>query len=136
MAQKKRGPKQVTDAHKAAMATGRSESRIVGAYLEALEAHRPKRGRKRTAQTVSARLEAIESEFDEADMLTRVNLVQERMNLEAELAAFDEADVLAEAQAAFIECASSYSERRGITWSAWREIGVPPEVLREAGVRR
>ena len=46
-AAKKRGPKQVTDAHKRAMAVGRAESRAVSNYLEALAANRPKRGRKR-----------------------------------------------------------------------------------------
>ena len=39
----------VTDEHKAAMAQGRTEGRTVGAYLEALDTHKPKRGRKRTA---------------------------------------------------------------------------------------
>ena len=36
----------------------------------------------------------------------------------------------------FVKVAASYSERRGITYAAWREIGVTPEVLKKAGVGR
>jgi hypothetical protein len=35
-----------------------------------------------------------------------------------------------------VECAASYSERKGITWPAWREAGVSADVLRSAGVKR
>ena len=41
----------MTDEHKAALAEGRNHAEIVGRYLEALEANKPKRGRKRTADT-------------------------------------------------------------------------------------
>ena len=34
--------------HKAALAEGREQGRAVREYLEALEAHKPRRGRKRT----------------------------------------------------------------------------------------
>ena len=119
------------------MAAGRNEARIVSAYLDALTANAPRRGRKRTAESVNARLEAIETELDSADMITRLNLVQERMNLTEELTRIQgESNDLPEAQAEFIKVAASYGDRRGITYAAWREIGVPPEVLREAGVSR
>ena len=85
MATTRKGPKNVTAAHKAAMATGRTESRVVSAYLEALAAHAPRRGRRRTPETIQRRLEAITVELDEADMLTRLLLTQERFNLETEL---------------------------------------------------
>src|SRR5262245_27658279 len=39
----------MTDAHKAALAEGRNQARIVGNYLEAIDAHKPKRGRRRTS---------------------------------------------------------------------------------------
>jgi len=72
--------------HKQALAIGREESRAVRRYLEALEAHKPKRGRKRTAEGIEARLRQIEGRLLSADPLTRVHLVQERINLETELA--------------------------------------------------
>src|SRR5680860_433016 len=45
--------------HKAALAEGRANGRAVREYLEALEATKPKRGRKRTPESVKKRLDAI-----------------------------------------------------------------------------
>src|SRR5579859_836357 len=73
--------------HKQALAVGRDESRAVRRYLEALEAHKPKRGRKRTAQGIENRLQQIDNRLPNADALSRVHLVQERLNLQSELAA-------------------------------------------------
>jgi hypothetical protein len=137
MAEKKRrGPKVVTDEHKAAMAAGRNESRSVRAYLEALESHRPKRGRKRTPDSIDKRLAAIDEEFELSDPLTRVNLVQERMDLQYELAMMEEKVDLTELEDAFVAAAAGYSERKGISYAAWREVGVEPAVLKRAGVSR
>jgi uncharacterized protein YicC (UPF0701 family) len=133
---KKRGPKVVTKEHKAAMAAGRAESRAVSNYLEAMAANKPRRGRKRTPESIKNRLETIEAELEEADMLSRVNLVQERMNLLEELGSLEDKIDLAEFEAEFIAVAANYSERRGITYAAWREIGVPADVLKRAGVGR
>ena len=47
----------MSDAHKAALAQGRAAgNRAVRNYLEALEAHKPKRGRKRTPDSIKKRL--------------------------------------------------------------------------------
>src|ERR1700732_4691124 len=72
--------------HKQALAVGREESRAVRRYLEALEAHKPKRGRKRTPDSIEARLHQIEVRLPTADAMSRVHLAQERLNLESELA--------------------------------------------------
>ena len=53
----------MSDAHKAALAKGRSEGRVVRDYLEGLRATKPKRGRKRTPDTISARLLKLEAEL-------------------------------------------------------------------------
>ena len=74
-APKKRGPKAVTAEHKAAMAIGRNESRSVRLYLEALTANRPKRGRKRTAESIAKRLASIEDRKS-----TRLNSSHERLS--------------------------------------------------------
>jgi hypothetical protein len=131
---KKRGPKEVTAEHKAAMAAGRRESKAVGDYLAALEAHKPKRGRKRTAESIGKRLEAIEIEIASADPLTRVNLIQERMDLTAEMATVGAAVDLTALEAAFVANAKAYSDRRGISKAAWKELGVDPAVLKTAGI--
>src|SRR4051794_30507052 len=77
----------MSESHKAALAEGREQGRAVRRYLEALEAHKPKRGRKRTAESVEKRLVVIEEKLPDADPLSRLQLVQERLNLQRELAA-------------------------------------------------
>ena len=49
----------MTAAHKQALAEGREQSRVVRDYLDALEAHKPKRGRKRTAESVKKNLTEV-----------------------------------------------------------------------------
>ena len=126
----------MSDAHKAALAEGREQGRAVRRYLEALEAHKPKRGRKRTPESVQKRLAAIDEKIAEADPLTRLHLVQERMDLESELASSDNAVDLKGLEDEFVAAAAPYGARKGITYAAWRQLGVDPAVLRRAGVRR
>ena len=52
----------MSDSHKAALAKGREEGRVVRAYLEALETTKPRRGRKRTVESIRKKLAAIEKE--------------------------------------------------------------------------
>ena len=136
MAEKKPRKRTMTDEHKAALAIGRNESRLVKTYLEALEAHKPKRGRKRTTESINKRLGVIEEQLADADPLVRVALVQERMDLTNELAGMEEGIDLSELEDGFVAVARSYSERRGITYFAWREVGVDAAVLKRAGISR
>jgi hypothetical protein len=126
----------VTDEHKAAMAEGRTQSRAVSNYLEALDQHRPKRGRKRTTDSIDKRLTAIESELPAANAIRRLSLIQERMDLEAERGRMGDTVDLSAFEDAFVEAAPGYSERKGISYSAWRELGVPAAVLKRAGISR
>ncbi|MGH9153114.1 MAG: hypothetical protein ACRD03_12110 [Acidimicrobiales bacterium] len=126
----------MTDSHKEALAVGREQGRIVRRYLEAIDAHRPKRGRKRTTDSISRRLDDIANRLEEADPLGRLQLVQERMNLEAELASKSEAVDLGALEEDFVAVAKEYSARKGITFAAWREAGVDASVLRRAGIQR
>ena len=118
------------------MATGRAESRAVSNYLEALAANKPKRGRKRTPESITNRLAAIEDELEETDMLGRVNLIQERMDLQNELATLEEKLDLSDLEADFVKVAKNYSNRRGITYAAWREAGLDAALLKKAGISR
>ena len=127
----------MSDEHKAALAEGRDQWRAVRRYLEALESHRPKRGRKRTPESITKRLASIDQRLPSAEALTRLHLVQERMDLERQLAAAggDGAN-LDGLQAEFIEVASAYGERKGLTYEAWRSAGVAPRILKAAGIGR
>ncbi|MDP9403991.1 MAG: hypothetical protein M3P85_11860 [Actinomycetota bacterium] len=126
----------MSDEHKQALAVGREQGRAVRRYLEALEAHRPKRGRKRTPESIERRLNAIEERLAGADPLTRLQLVQERMDLQEELATKSEAVDIASLEAEFVAAAGEYGERKGISYGAWRELGVDAAVLKRAGIRR
>jgi hypothetical protein len=82
----KRGPKTpMSDEHKAALAKGRVEGRVVREYLEGIRATKPKRGRKRTPETVTTRLEAIDADLESASPMDELLLVQERRDLRSEL---------------------------------------------------
>src|SRR6266542_2951661 len=89
-AKSKRARTPMSDSHKAALAEGREQGRAVRRYLEALEAHKPRRGRKRTPESIGRRLEAIDELLEAVDPLGRVQLIQERMDLQNELAAMDD----------------------------------------------
>ena len=122
--------------HKAALAEGRAQGRAVRRYLEALEAHKPKRGRKRTPDSMKRRLERLDAELASADPLHRLQLIQERLDLSSELAAAEEKIDLSALEDEFVAAAKSYSERKGISYAAWRELGVTPVVLKRAGIGR
>lgn len=133
MATKKR---QMSDEHKAALAAGRNEGRAVARYLDALEANKPKRGRKRTTESIQKRLAQIEDELATAGAVKALNLRQERQNLTAELNASDEGTDLTELEAEFVRSAKGYGNRKGITYAVWREAGVPAATLKKAGISR
>ena len=126
----------MSDDHKAALAVGRAEGRSVRAYLEALESTRPKRGRKRTKESIGTRLDKIETELETADALKRLQLTQERLDLSAELENMDSGVDLAELEAEFERVAKGYAARKGISYAAFRQLGVPAAVLKRAGITR
>jgi hypothetical protein len=127
----------MSDTHKEALAEGRNHARIVGRYLEALEANKPKRGRKRTPDSVKKRLETVAGEIKEASGLTRLNLLQERRDLEIELATMQAGTPdISGLEKDFVKVAREYSAKKRISYGAWREFGVAPEALKKAGIAR
>jgi hypothetical protein len=127
----------MSDSHKEALAEGRNHARIVGRYLDALEANKPRRGRKRTPDSVKKRLATVGTELTDASGLARLNLLQERRDLEVELATMQAgAPDLTGLEKDFVKVAKSYSAKKGISYGAWREFGVPPETLKKAGITR
>ena len=122
--------------HKEALAQGRAEGRAVRAYLEALESNRPKRGRKRTKESITARLETLAEQLEGADPLKRLQIAQEELDLTDELARVDQGTDIGDLEAEFIKVAPSYAERKGISYGAFREVGVPASVLKAAGITR
>ena len=126
----------MSEEHKLALATGRNQSRAVKAYLEALKKSKPKRGRKRTAETINKRLETIEALLKTADPLQEVLLLQEQVDLGKELASMQADTGLDELESEFIKVAEAYGKSKGIQYKTWRQIGVSAEVLAKAGITR
>ena len=133
----KRGPKTpMTDEHKAALAKGRVEGRVVREYLEGLRATKPKRGRKRTAETVATRLETINAELESASPIDELLLVQERRDLRSELESMSDIIDMKPLEAEFVALAKSYSQSKQISYQSWRDVGVEASVLKAAGISR
>ena len=126
----------MTDEHKSALAIGRNEGNAVRNYLEALRSNKPKRGRRRTRESIAARLAAIDAELDAADPMNELRLRQERRDLQAELASMGEKVDISALEEGFTTVAKSYSTRQGISYATWREIGVDAAVLKRAGITR
>ncbi len=126
----------VSEEAKAARAAGQAQGRTVSRYLNALDQTKPKRGRQRSAEKMQARVAELPDEIAQAKPLKRVHLIQELIDLEAELAKEEETVDISEAEGDFISIAAEYSERKGISYAAWREVEVPASVLKAAGVSR
>ena len=116
----------------------KTENKAVRDYLDVLVTGTPKRGRKRTPDSVKARISAIGEAMADASATKRLGLVQERLDLEAELDAMARAGSvdMGGLEAGFVKAAASYGSRRGISYAAWREMGVSATTLKSAGIRR
>ncbi|HEY6532340.1 MAG TPA: hypothetical protein VIY72_08560 [Acidimicrobiales bacterium] len=126
----------MTDEHKAALAAGRNQGRAVRKYLEALDQNKPKRGRKRTADSVQRDLARTQEELLTADPLRRLELVQRRIDLELEFERMSTTIDLGALEKEFVAVAKPYAERKGISYEAWREAGVSAATLKAAGIGR
>lgn len=124
----------MSTAHKKALANGRREGRTIREYLEILESTKPRRGRRRTPESIARRLSAINTTLRKADPVTKVRLIQERLDLRTELAGMKTKSEINQAELQFVKVARTFSRRNGITYNAWREFGVPDSVLKKAGI--
>lgn len=119
--------------HKEALARGRKEARAVKTYLKAIEARSS--GRQPSKETLQNRLDRVNEKIEGTDdPLKTVDLLQSKLDIEKALSRAEDQGDFEEAEKAFIKNVKPYSERKGITYTAWREFGVPAKVLREAGV--
>ncbi len=126
----------VSDSQKEAMAVGRDQGRLVRRYLDALDAHKPKRGRKRSTDTIKNRLAEIDAKLSSASSFDKAHMAQERMNLMRELTTVTIKVDLTSLEGDFVQVAGEYSNRRGISYAAWREAGVDAAVLKKANIKR
>ncbi|MEY2476848.1 MAG: hypothetical protein QOG87_2163 [Actinomycetota bacterium] len=93
---------------------------------------------RRTIEGFSARLLKIDELLVSADPLARLHLTQERIDLHAELVRVTNGQDpdLSAIEKEFVRVARLYGELAGITFAAWRQVGVDAEVLDQAGIVR
>jgi len=125
----------MSDEHKAALARGRNEARAIKQYLEVLATRKP--GRSVNPERLQKRVAELEAKIAaEPDPMRALEMRQARLDAEAALAKAPEAAYVESIEAGFIAQAKSYSDRKSISYPAWREQGVPAAILAKAGIAR
>lgn len=125
----------MSDEHRAALKRGRQEAAAIRRYLEAVASRKP--GRPVTAESLQKRLAKLEEQLDNEDNpLKAIELEQRRLDAQSALADLGDAPDVEELEKEFVEHAKSYSERKGISYAAWRAGGVPAATLKKAGISR
>ena len=116
----------------------KTEVTAIREYLKALEQNAPRRGRKRTPDGIRRQLAAVAAEMEGATVTRQLDMVQQRIDLETELEALEQAGSidLSALEANFVDHAAAYGGRRGISYAAGREVGVSAATLKAAGIRR
>lgn len=124
----------MSEGHKAAIAAGRSEGAAVRRYLEALKLRR-RPGRRFSKSQLEERLAELRTKVEgEDNPLVEVELRQKARDLETRISRSEQEVDETELEAAFVSVAKDYSQRKNISYSVWREMGVPASVLKSAGI--
>lgn len=92
-----------------------------------------RRGRKPDVEKLKLDLEEIRIEIDQGDhdVMVKLNLHQQAIDLEDRIAALEAVDTN-ELRKAFISEIAAYAEAKGISSKALRAVGVPAADLKEA----
>ena len=126
----------MTDEHKKNMAEGRRHRRTVDSYLKALEQFPKIEQQRKNAAANKDRIAQLSEEIDQASGVDKLILVQQRENLTRDSAVGTADFNIEELEAEFVEVAAAYGEKLGISYTSWRDLGVPKDVLQRAGVKR
>lgn len=110
----------------------RAETNAVAAYLTARRAPKlPARSR----DALEKRRAQIEQWIaEESSPIREAELIQHRLDVDAQLAQIDQTARPPELEEAFVNVAASWAKRSGVSAAALREVGVPASVLKRAGV--
>lgn len=113
--------------HKAALAQGRLEGRVVRDYLEALRENKPKHGPKRTPTSITARLDAIETVLTDADAdpVTELHLIQERRDSPSNATPCNKAPTSPHSRTPSSKSPTATANAKASATRSWRDIGIP-----------
>jgi hypothetical protein len=109
----------------------RTETAAVAAYLTALRAPKVPANSRAALEKRRAQIEQWIAE--ESSPIREAELIQQRLDIDAQLAQIDQAARLPELEEAFVKVAASWAKRSRISTAALREVGVPARVLKQAG---
>ena len=132
----KRTGRPLPEKNKRLMAEGRERSRIVDAYIKALQSHKY-RGRGVTPpdpESLRNRIGELDDRIKKASGMDRVVLIQERLNCQNQLSSLDKEKEFQELEAKFLSVIRQVSIDRKISYQAWREAGVTVRTLAKAGM--
>lgn len=108
-------------------------SRAVTAYLDMIAGEPPKP--RKNARTVESEIAKIDQRLDAGGLTSarRLRLIQDKRDLHTRgVAGGSSKQALRDG---FIACATSYAREHGISYEAFIDFGVPPDVLDRAGLR-
>jgi hypothetical protein len=108
----------------------RAETAAVAAYLTAMRA--PKVPARSRASLEQRRAQIEQWIAEESSPIREVELIQQRLAIDAQLAQIVQAAQLPELEEAFVKVAASWAKRSRITAVALREVGVPARVFARA----
>lgn len=101
-----------------------------------------RRGPKVTKESLERKLERLNARINSPNVspARKASAIQDRLDIEQHLASFNENEAESanpeELTDEFKKVVAEYSDSHGITWMAWREMGVPAAVLKDAGLPR
>jgi hypothetical protein len=130
-------PRKMSTAHKQALAEGRAASKVVDRYVVAINAPK-RRGRKVSRATLETRLVEARARSKTATGVEKVFATQAVRDLQEKIAkanAGNGADLKA-LESDFVRVAKKFSTSRSVSYGAWRDSGVPADVLKRAGIAR
>lgn len=130
---RKRPP--MTEEQKAAIVEGRRQHTIIRRYLTTLN-EKGRSGRRVTPESLRRRLDQLTAKIEsETDPAKLVELISRKHEVEARLVKAENSSDRRQLEEEFIKVAAAYSARKGISRKAWREVGVPADVLNRANIR-
>jgi hypothetical protein len=112
-------------------------SATVDRYVVAINAPK-RRGRKVSKATLETRRAEACARSKNAIGVEKVVSAQEVRDLQAKLAqaSAGSGTELKSLEVGFVRVAKKFGENRGISYGSWRDVGVPADVLKRAGVAR
>jgi hypothetical protein len=109
-------------------------AQAVARYLGSLQSQWRRRRMRLTREAILSRLEALRCQLPAARSVARLNLVQKRRDLEADLRVLETSPSLQHLEEDFVAVAAAYGRREGLSYSDWRRMGVARLVLCQAGI--